>query len=132
MQTLERLAMSFFKLSVIALTLCVLASVAVHGQNASTLRAASDKPTGAPAELALTTAELAKVKSILAPYKPTSLTTEDAKTIKRTLRDAGLRKSRELDAALVSSGFSPEKLDQLDPPPPRSAGEAASSPQAKK
>ncbi len=66
----------------------------------------------------LTAAELAKVKTVLARYKPASLTAGDAKTIKRSLRDAGLRRSRELDAALVTAGFSPDKLDLLDPPPP--------------
>jgi hypothetical protein len=141
MQTLERLAMNFFKLSALALALCVLASVAAHGQSASSQRAANDKPTtaAAPAGPVLTAVELNKVKSVLAPYKPASLTAEDAKTIKRTLRDAGFPKSWELDAALVSSGFSPEKLDQLYPPPPRPAGESAraardstSAPQAKK
>jgi hypothetical protein len=133
--------MNFLKLSAISLALCILASVAVHGQTASSPRVANDKPAAAPAPAAqaFTAAELAKVKSVLAPYKPASLSTEDAKLIKRTLRDAGLPKSRELDAALVSLGFSPEKLDQLDPPPPRPAGEgarsardSASAPQAKK
>ena len=133
--------MNFLKLPAIYLTLGILASASVHAQGTSAPRAANDKPTAAsaPAGPALTAAELAKVKSVLAPYKPTSLTAEDAKTIKRTLRDAGLPKSRELDAALVSAGYSPEKLDQLDPPPPRPAGEGArparegaSAPQAKK
>jgi hypothetical protein len=126
--------MNFLKLSAIALALCILASVAVHGQSVSSPRAVIDKPTAAPvpAAQALTAAELAKVKAILTPYKPASLTTEDAKTIKRTLRDVGLRKSRELDAALVASGFSPEKLDLLNPPPPRPAGEGAPPPPAAK
>jgi hypothetical protein len=132
MQTLERLTMNFLKLSAISLALCVLASVAVHGQSASSPRVANDKPTAAPTAQALTAAELAKVKAVLTPYKPASLTAEDAKTIKRTLRDAGLRKSRELDAALLASGFSPEKLDQLDPPPPRPAGEGVPPPPAAK
>jgi hypothetical protein len=134
MQTLERLTMNFLKLCVISLALCVLASVAVHGQGTSSPRVANDKPTAAPAPTAqaLTVAELAKVKAVLAPYKPASLTTEDAKIIKRTLRDVGLRKSRELEAALVASGFSPEKLDLLDPPPPRPAGEGAPPPPAAK
>ena len=83
---------------------------------------------GPPTMLPLTAAELAKVKTVLAPYKPASLSVEDAKTIKRSLRNAGLRRSRELDAALVAAGFSPEKLDLLDPPPPRPAGEGAAPP----
>ena len=124
--------MNFFKLHAGFLALGILASALVHAQNAPAPRAANDKPAGPPVGQALTAAELAKVKAVLAPYKPASLTVEDAKLIKRTLRDAGLRKSRELDSALVSFGFSPEKLDQLDPPPPRPAGEGATAPQAKK
>jgi hypothetical protein len=56
---------------------------------------------------------------------PANLTTEDAKTIKRSLRDAGLCKSWELDAALAASDFSPGKSDQLDPPPLSPASEGA-------
>ena len=41
----------------------------------------------------------------------------------RTLRDAGLRRSRELDDALAAAGFSHEKMDALDPPPARPVGE---------
>ena len=83
---------------------------------------------GAPAAQPLSATELAKVKTVLAPYKPASLSIEDAKTIKRSLRDAGLRRSRELDAALASAGFSPERLDALDPPPPRPAGDGPAPP----
>lgn len=103
------------------------------GQNAPPTRPAGDRPSSAnpprpPATEPLTAAELAKVKTVLAPHKPANLTAEEAKTIKRSLRDAGLRRSRELDAALVSAGFSPAKLDLLDPPPPRPAGEGAGPP----
>jgi hypothetical protein len=129
--------MNLFKLPAILIALGVLASGAVHGQSALSPRATASsatagKPVGGPPGRALTDAELAKVKSVLAPYKAASLTTEDAKTIKRTLRDVGLRKSRELDAALMASGFSPEKLDLLDPPPPRVAGESMPPPPAAK
>lgn len=72
---------------------------------------------GAPAQ-SLNAAQLAIVKTTLAPYKPASLTADDAKLIKRSLRDAGLPRSPALDAALNAAGFSPAKLDQLDPPPP--------------
>jgi hypothetical protein len=139
---IKKKTMNFLKLIARSLTLYALCSVAAQGQSTSSPRAAADRPAPVSSTLvgqALTAAEVAKVKSVLAPYKPASLTTEDAKMIKRTLRDAGFPKSRELDAALVSSGFSPEKLDQLDPPPPRPAGESArpardstSAPQAKK
>lgn len=85
-------------------------------------------PAGAPAPQALTAAELARVKAVLASYKPASLTADDAKAIKRALRDAGLRRSRELDEALRSAGFSAEKMDTLDPPPPRPPGDAPPPP----
>ena len=80
----------------------------------------------------LTAAQLAIVTKVLAPYKPASLTADDAKLIKRTLRDSGLPRSPELDAALNAAGFSPAKLDQLDPPPPRPADGAAPSTPSKK
>ena len=72
-----------------------------------------------PAEQALTAEQLAKLKSVLAPYKAASLKVADAKLIKRTLRDAGMRRSRALDAALLAAGFDPRRLDELDPPPAR-------------
>ncbi len=128
------MAVNFLKLIALSLTLYALCSVAAQGQSISSPRSASDKPTAVPAPVGqtLTAAEVAKVKSVLAPYKPAILTTEDAKLIKRTLRDAGLPKSRKLDAAMVSLGFNPEKLDQLDPPPPRPTSESAPAKQAKK
>ena len=67
----------------------------------------------------LTTGQLTKIKDVLAPYKSGSLTADDAKLIKRTLRDAGIPRSPALESALTAAGFSPAKLDQLDPPPPR-------------
>lgn len=86
----------------------------------------------APAQK-LTAAELAKVKSVLAPYKSAILTADDAKLIKRTLRDAGMRRSAALDAAITAAGFSPARLDELDPQPPRPApGQAPLSPPAPK
>ncbi len=81
---------------------------------------------------ALTAAQLAIVTKVLAPYKPASLTSDDAKLIKRTLRDSGLPRSPELDAALNAAGFSPARLDQLDPPPPRPADGGAPSMPPKK
>lgn len=84
---------------------------------------------GRPAEEALTTAQLAKIKNILAPYKAASLTASDAKAIKRALRDAELQPSRTLGDALLAAGFDPRRLEELDPrppgpPPPRSADNA--------
>ena len=77
-------------------------------------------PSGAanPSAPTLSADQLAKVNAILAKYKSASLTADDAKLIKRTLRDAGMPRSPALDSVLTSAGFSPAKLDQLDPPPP--------------
>jgi hypothetical protein len=82
----------------------------------------STRQTGKPAdraEEALTPTQMAKVKSVLAPYKMASLKADDAKLIKRTLRDSGMRRGRALDAALLAAGFDPRRLDELDPPPAR-------------
>jgi hypothetical protein len=78
---------------------------------------------GAPPVQTLTAEQLAKVKTVLAAYKPGALTADDAKTIKRTLRDAGMRPGPALDKALSEQGFSAARLDVLAPPPPRPAGE---------
>jgi hypothetical protein len=68
----------------------------------------------------LTAEQMAKVKAVLAAYKPSSLKADDAKAIKRALRDAGLRHNAALDRAITDAGFSPQKLEELDPRPPRS------------
>lgn len=125
--------MKFLKSKTVLVTVCMVACNAAYSQSTASSATAAGKPTGkppeaAPAAQALTAAELAKVKTILAPYTAAKLTADDAKIIKRTLRDAGMPKSRQLDAALVSLGFSPEKLDALDPPPPRPQGEGAPPP----
>lgn len=120
--------MTIFKLAALVLA-GVLASGAARSQSAPPPpQAAGSRPVGAPGSQALSVADLAKIKAILAPYKPAGLTANDARTIKRTLRDAGFRRSRELDAALMAAGFSPEKMDVLDPPPPRPPGEGAPPP----
>ena len=92
-------------------------------------------PSGAanPSAQTLSADQLAKVNAILAKYKSASLTADDAKLIKRTLRDAGMPRSPALDSALTAAGFSPAKLDQLDPPPPPPARPAdGAAPPAKK
>ncbi len=129
--------MAVRKLSAVLLVLGVLSVGTAQAQTAAPPSAAASKPAGGqpPSPLAgqkLTDAQLAKMKAVLAPYKSSSLTAEDAKTIKRTLRDAGMGKSRELDVALNAAGFSPEKLDLLDPPPPRPPGEGTLPPVQKK
>lgn len=81
-----------------------------------------DRPPGAPPPLVLSSAEQAKVKSVLSAYKPATLTAEDARALKRALRDAGLRRSPALDDALKAAGFSPAKMESLDPRPPGPPG----------
>lgn len=81
-----------------------------------------DRPPGGPPPLVLSSAEQAKVKSVLSAYKPATLTAEDARALKRALRDAGLRRSPALDDALNAAGFSPAKMEALDPRPPGPPG----------
>jgi hypothetical protein len=77
---------------------------------------------GAHGQEALSPTQVAKVKAVLAQYKADSLSVDDAKAIKRALRDAGMRPSPALDQALRAEGFSAERLDQLDPRPPGPPG----------
>ena len=71
---------------------------------------------------ALSAEQLAKVKTVLSAYKPAALTADDAKAIKRAFRDAGMRRSAALDAAISAAGFSPERLEVLDPRPAQPPG----------
>ena len=59
------------------------------------------------------------VKEILSKYDTKTLTADEAKTIHRALRDAGIRGGRSEDDLLQSVGFDPEVLKKLDPPPSR-------------
>ncbi|WP_216629190.1 hypothetical protein [Piscinibacter terrae] len=81
---------------------------------------AQANPPPAP-QAALTAEQLAKVRAVLSKYKPDALTTDDAKALKRGLRDAGFQPGPALDAAIASSGFSIHRLDALDPRPAGSA-----------
>lgn len=118
-------AMTIFNLAV-GVVASVLTLAAAHSQ--STPPAAGARPPGVPELEALSAADLIKIKTILAPYRPAGLDTQAAKTIKRRLLAAGFRRSRAVDAALLAAGFSPEKMDLLDPPPPRPPGEGAPPP----
>jgi hypothetical protein len=130
-------AMNFRFFAPLVVASLALASSAAYSQNAPAASPpprpaasqAGGQPGGPPPSQFLTAAELAKVKAIIAPFKPATLTAEQAKLMKRSLRDAGLRRSPALDAALAAAGFSPAKLDELDPPPPRPAGDALTRPQ---
>jgi hypothetical protein len=126
--------------SLITIAMCA-GSVCAQVSAQSTNPSASNQPPAKqqPVEPAALSAEqLAKVKAVLAPYKPASLTIDEAKLIKRTLRDAGMRRSAALDKAITDAGFSPAKLEALDPTPPRppsegmGAGAGAGAPPIKK
>ncbi len=68
--------------------------------------------------------QLARVRTVVAPYRADALTADDAKALHRALRDVGLCPGPALDAALAAAGFSAQRLEALDPrqavqPPPR-------------
>lgn len=112
------LASCFLALAISTVTGAQTPSAKSAGGDAKPSSPQNGKPADRP-EAVLTAAQLAKIKSVLAPYKPASLSADDAKLIKRTLRDAGIRRSRALGDALLAAGFDPRRLDELDPPPAR-------------
>ncbi len=61
----------------------------------------------------LTENQINIVKSILSNYNSSSLSKEDAMTIKRTLKERGVRNGPELDDALRNAGFDPEEIEKL-------------------
>jgi len=65
----------------------------------------------------LTDAQKGKLKSILSNYDSQSLTAEDAKAIHEAFREAGLRACPAMADAIRETGFNPEKLRELAPPP---------------
>lgn len=94
---------------------------------AATAVAPEPPPRGEPGPRAtgsdtLNAEQVTKVKAVLSAYKPATLTADDAKAIKRALRDAGMRRSAALDAAITAAGFSPDRLEALDPRPPQPPG----------
>lgn len=107
-------------------------AVAIAPAHAQTAAPSASRPqAGQPPDdraAALTAAQLAKVKSVLAAYKPAALTADDAKAIKRTFRDAGMRHSSALDEAITDAGFSTARLEALDPRPPGDGAGPADGP----
>ena len=112
----------------IAFTACALLSAATPAHGAAN---AAQRPAAAaeardrsedrnPAPLSAE--QVAKVKAVLAAYKPATLKADDAKAIKRALRDAGLRHNAALDKAITDAGFSPQRLEELDPRPAHPPG----------
>lgn len=65
----------------------------------------------------LTDAQKAKLKSILSNYDSQSLTAKDAKAIHEAFREAGLRAGPAMADAIRETGFNPDKLRELAPPP---------------
>jgi hypothetical protein len=112
------LAASVLALAISTVAMAQTPSAKSAGGDAKSTAPQDGKPGDRPEE-ALTAAQLAKIKSVLAPYNAASLKADDAKLIKRTLRDAGIRRSRALGDALLAAGFDPRRLDELDPPPAR-------------
>lgn len=93
---------------------------------------AEEKPSEGRKEDAqpLTAEQKAQVKEILSKYNASSLTAKDAKAINDAFRSAGLRNGPALQDAIRDSGFAPERMGELDPPPdqPREGGPPANKP----
>ena len=101
------------------LTAC---SAQLTAANAQTATPPPDRGNSMPAAAAPSAEQLARLKAVLAPYNPAALKADDAKAIKRALRDAGLRPGPALDKALADAGFSAQRLEALDPRPPGPPG----------
>jgi hypothetical protein len=100
-----------------------LAAMASHGAALAAPEPLGEQRPEALGSATLSAEQIAKLKAILAPYKAATLKPDDAKAIKRALRDAGMRPGPALDKALANSGFSAERLEALDPRPARMAVE---------
>jgi len=72
------------------------------------------------AEEPLTDTQKAQVKTILAKYTASTLTSNQAKAIHESFRQAGLRCGPAMNDTLKECGFDPEQLRELAPPPDRS------------
>jgi Spy/CpxP family protein refolding chaperone len=68
-------------------------------------------------EQAVSAEKQAEMKKILSNYDPAALTAADAKAIHRALHAAGVHGGPAENELLKSSGFDPETLRKLDPPP---------------
>ncbi len=67
----------------------------------------------------LTSSEEKIVKSILSKYNPNSLTATEAKAIHEDFRKTGLRAGPAMDEIMRESGFNPQEIRRLAPPPER-------------
>lgn len=123
---LMRVLFSMRAACITGLLACAFAATVVNAQSAAPTAAphAGEHPPPDRNPAPLTAEQVAKVKAVLAAYKPAALKADDAKAIKRALRDAGLRHNAALDKAITEAGFSPQKLEELDPRPARPPGES--------
>ncbi len=114
---------------VVIFILCISIIQAAQSQNTQPAKPGANMPP-AQTQGALTPAQLAKMKEILSAYKPNSLSVDDAKAIKRNLREAGIQPGSARGDALRAAGFDPKKLEALDPRPAGAApgGERTNSP----
>ncbi len=69
-----------------------------------------------PASRPLTEEQKSLVESTLAEYDAESLTTEDAREILTTFREAGIRPGKELREAIEAAGFDEQELLELGRP----------------
>ncbi len=71
----------------------------------------------------ITEEQKAGAAEIVSKYDASALSAEDAKAIHKALRDIGVQGGPVEDELLISVGFDPEMLKQMDPPPDRPGAE---------
>ena len=64
----------------------------------------------------LTSDQKSQLQSILSQYDPAQLTADDAKSIFKSLRDAGIRPSQEVNDLMSAAGFDTEQMAKLAKP----------------
>lgn len=73
----------------------------------------------------LSAEQVARVRAILADYKPATLTADQARAIHEAFRTAGIRGGQALNEAVRAAGFDPDRLRDLAPPPGQAAKQGA-------
>lgn len=100
------------KISLIMLFLILILDITVFCQQ----NQKSDKKPAVRSET-ITTEQTQQIKKILSGYNASKLTAADAKEIQEKFRIAGIHAGPEINSAITASGFDPEKLRSLAPPP---------------
>ena len=72
----------------------------------------------------ITDEQKAGAAEIVSKYDASTLSAKDAKAIHKALRDIGVQGGPAEDELLISVGFDPEMLKQMDPPPDRPGAES--------